>query len=120
MLLLNDPIVIENSELRNNVPFCTAKYSERMWNALRNHIMRERKRKKQQKEEEDEEERLLREIRAREQQNVMSLEETKEQITQFEHKLSELKEEKHQLFLELKKVLNEDDNRRKQLLRENK
>ena len=43
----------------------------------------------------------------------MTLEETKEQVAQSESRLSQLKEDKHQLFLQLKKVLNEDDSRKK-------
>lgn len=50
----------------------------------------------------------------------MTLGETREQITTLENELSQLKDEKHQLFLQLKKVLNEDDNRRRQLIKENK
>ncbi|XP_017779732.1 PREDICTED: G protein pathway suppressor 2 [Nicrophorus vespilloides] len=92
--------------------------SEQMWNALKKHILRERERKKQEREAEVEEERLRKEREAREQQDVMTLGETKEQISQLESKLSVLKEEKHQLFLQLKRVLNEDDNRRKQLHKE--
>jgi len=46
----------------------------------------------------------------------MTLSETKEQISTLESRLSELKEEKHQLFLQLKKVLNEDETRRRQLI----
>ena len=38
---------------------------------------------------------------------------TKEQIGDLEEKLSSLKKEKHQLFLTLKKVLNEDETRRR-------
>jgi len=34
----------------------------------------------------------------------------------MESRLSDLKEEKHQLFLQLKKVLNEDETRRRQLM----
>lgn len=56
----------------------------------------------------------------REQQDVMTLGETREQITQLETKLQHFKEEKHQLFLQLKKVLNEDDNRRRQLQKDAK
>lgn len=95
------------------------KDSEQMWKALKIHIVRERQRKKQEREAEVEEERLRKEREAREQQDVMSLGETREQITQLELKLSQLQEEKHQLFLQLKKVLNEDD-RRRQLVKENK
>ncbi|KAK4885400.1 hypothetical protein RN001_001671 [Aquatica leii] len=92
--------------------------SEQMWKALRIHIQRERARKKQEREAEVEEERLRKEREAREQQDVMTLGETREQIQQLEGKLQQLKEEKHQLFLQLKKVLNEDDNRRRQLVKE--
>lgn len=42
----------------------------------------------------------------------MSLEETKEQISKMESKLQSLQEEKHQLFLQLKKVLHEEEKRR--------
>lgn len=96
----------------------TDRSSEHMWNALKRHIMRERERKKQEREAEVEEERLRKEREAREQEDVMTLGETKEQISNLEAKLALLKEEKHQLFLQLKKVLNEDDNRRKQQLKE--
>ncbi|GLV40603.1 uncharacterized protein CBL_04405 [Carabus blaptoides fortunei] len=96
-----------------------SKASEHMWNALKQHIIRDRQRKKQEREAEVEEERLRKEREAREQQDVMSLGETREQISQLELKLAQLKEEKHQLFLQLKKVLNEDDNRRRQLVKEN-
>ncbi|KAF5275439.1 hypothetical protein FQA39_LY06896 [Lamprigera yunnana] len=92
--------------------------SEQMWKALKIHIQRERARKKQEREAEVEEERLRKEREAREQQDVMTLGETREQIQQLEGKLQQLKEEKHQLFLQLKKVLNEDDNRRRQLVKE--
>ncbi|RZC42004.1 G protein pathway suppressor 2, partial [Asbolus verrucosus] len=85
-----------------------------MWKVLKAHILRERARKKQEREAEVEEERLRKEREAREQQDVMTLGETREQISQLETKLQKLKEEKHQLFLQLKKVLNEDDNRRRQ------
>lgn len=44
----------------------------------------------------------------------MTLGETREQIQLLNTKLEELKNEKQQLFLRLKKVLNEDENRKKQ------
>nr|CAH7724291.1 unnamed protein product [Callosobruchus chinensis] len=96
-------------------------HSDQMWKMLKvkAHIQRERARKRQEREQEVEEERLRKEREAREQQDVMTLGETREQISQVEIKLQQLKEEKHQLFLQLKKVLNEDDNRRRQLLKEN-
>ncbi|CAH1974411.1 unnamed protein product [Acanthoscelides obtectus] len=96
-----------------------AEHSDQMWKVLKIHLLRERARKKQEREQEVEEERLRKEREAREQQDVMTLGETREQISQLETKLQQLKEEKHQLFLQLKKVLNEDDNRRRQLVKEN-
>lgn len=48
----------------------------------------------------------------------MTLGETREQISNLENELIELKDEKHQLFLQLKKVLNEDEYRRRQLVKE--
>uniref|UniRef100_A0A182T688 Uncharacterized protein n=1 Tax=Anopheles maculatus TaxID=74869 RepID=A0A182T688_9DIPT len=45
----------------------------------------------------------------------MTLGETKEQILMLEKNLHELRNEKQQLFLQLKKVLNEDDNRKRQM-----
>ena len=61
-----------------------------------------------------EEERQRKEREARERQNDMTLEETRGQITKLNEKLTELRDQKQQLFLHLKKVLNEDENRKKQ------
>lgn len=63
-----------------------------------------------------EEERLRKEREARDRQDAMTLGETREQITLLNSKLEELRNEKQQLFLRLKKVLNEDENRKKQQL----
>lgn len=65
-------------------------------------------------------ERQRKERERQQKQDVMTLGETREQISQLEQRLAQLKEEKHQLFLQLKKVLNEDDNRRRQLVKESK
>ena len=61
----------------------------------------------------EEYERLKKEREHRKKQEATSLEETKEQIVQLEKRLTNLKDEKHMLFLTLKKVLNEDDSRRR-------
>lgn len=61
-------------------------------------------------------ERQRKERERQQKQHVLTLSETREQIGQMESRLSELKEEKHQLFLQLKKVLNEDETRRRQLM----
>lgn len=47
-------------------------------------------------------------------------EETKEQIEQLEQKLKLLEKEKQQLFMQLKKVLNEDEIRKRQQQKETK
>lgn len=46
-------------------------------------------------------------------QEALTLEETKEQIAQLELRVSNYKREKHELFNTLKKVLHEDDQRKK-------
>ncbi|XP_067411591.1 G protein pathway suppressor 2 isoform X6 [Emydura macquarii macquarii] len=51
--------------------------------------------------------------RKKEMEERMSLEETKEQITKLGERLQVLQEEKHQLFLQLKKVLHEEEKRRR-------
>nr|XP_029525969.1 G protein pathway suppressor 2-like isoform X2 [Oncorhynchus nerka] len=94
------------------------KLSNDMARALHKHIMRERDRKRQEEEEVDkmmeqkqkeEEERK----RKKEVEERMSLDETKEQIMKMGEKLQGLQEEKHQLFLQLKKVLHEEEKRRR-------
>ncbi|CAH0728937.1 unnamed protein product, partial [Brenthis ino] len=92
--------------------------NQKMWNALKRYIIRERQRKKEEYEAEVEEERLRKEREARERQDVMTLEETKEQIDQLEQKLKHLEKEKQQLFMQLKRVLNEDENRKRQQQKE--
>ena len=114
------------------------KMPARTWSALRSHILTERKKKREEEGKQKEEERRKREREHRAKQEANNLEvgniftsfslpeifsfdffteiflqETKEQIAGLETKLASLKEEKHQLFLTLKKVLNEDDVRRK-------
>ncbi|EEB15326.1 conserved hypothetical protein [Pediculus humanus corporis] len=88
--------------------------SEAEWQALKNHIIKERQRKKQEQEADAEVQRQKREREQKQKQDVMTLGETREQISTLEARLAALTEEKHQLFLQLKKVLNEDDNRRRQ------
>jgi len=89
------------------------KMPARTWSALRTHIIAERKRKQEEEGKLEEEERRKKEREYKKRQEANNLEETKEQISYLEEKLSNLKEEKHQLFLTLKKVLNEDDVRRR-------
>ncbi|CAH1395376.1 unnamed protein product [Nezara viridula] len=92
--------------------------NEQMFQALKKHILKERQKKKEEQEADAENERQRKERELQEKQDVMTLSENREQITQLEQKLAQLKDEKHQLFLQLKKVLNEDENRRRQINRE--
>ncbi|XP_046876190.1 G protein pathway suppressor 2 isoform X3 [Hypomesus transpacificus] len=94
------------------------KLTNAMARALHKHIMRERDRKRQEEEEVDKmmEQKLKEEEerkRKKEMEERMSLEETKEQIMKMGEKLQGLQEEKHQLFLQLKKVLHEEEKRRR-------
>ncbi|XP_022100622.1 glutenin, high molecular weight subunit DX5-like isoform X2 [Acanthaster planci] len=57
-------------------------------------------------------------LRKKAEAESLSLEETKEQIKSLEDKLKSLKADKHELFSQLKKVLNEDENRRRQQMKE--
>ncbi|XP_063700204.1 G protein pathway suppressor 2 [Culicoides brevitarsis] len=87
---------------------------EKLWAAIKRHVLSERKRKKEELEAEVDKERLRKEREAREKENVMTLGETTEQINLLERKLEDLKKEKSKLFIQLKKVLNKDDNRKRQ------
>lgn len=60
-----------------------------------------------------EEERLRKERENRKKQHAMTLEETREKLTQMEQDLNDLKNQKHQLFQDLKVVLNEDATRKR-------
>ncbi|XP_014229025.1 leucine-rich repeat extensin-like protein 1 [Trichogramma pretiosum] len=86
---------------------------EPIWKSLKRHIMRERQQKKQEKEQDEEEERQRKERETQQKNTVMTIEETKEQIATLESELTNLKHEKHELFVQLKKVLHEDDSRRR-------
>lgn len=92
--------------------------NERMFEVLKIHILKERQKKKEEQEADAENERQRRERELQEKQDVMTLSENREQISQLEQKLAQLNDEKHQLFLQLKKVLNEVENRRRQAMRE--
>nr|XP_053633242.1 G protein pathway suppressor 2-like isoform X1 [Cherax quadricarinatus] len=90
-----------------------AKMNRAMWESLKAHIIRERKRKKEEQEADAEEERLRKERENRKKQHAMTLEETREKLSQMEQDLNDLKNQKHQLFQDLKVVLNEDATRKR-------
>lgn len=92
------------------------KMTKTMYQALKRHIVREREKKKQELEQDamKEQERKERELRKKkEEEDSLTLEQTKEQIQQLEKKLESLKQEKHELFSQLKKVLHQEDETRK-------
>ncbi|PIK49609.1 putative G protein pathway suppressor 2 [Apostichopus japonicus] len=87
--------------------------------ALKTIIVRERERKRQEEEMADKiverRKQQLEKLRKKREAETLTLEQTKEQIIHLEDKLVSLRGEKHDLFLQLKKVLNESENRRKQI-----
>lgn len=62
----------------------------------------------------EEEERLRKEREEQDHQNDVSLEDTRGKIAKLDQQIKDLHNQKQQLFLQLKKVLNEDENRKKQ------
>ncbi|XP_071840532.1 uncharacterized protein [Apostichopus japonicus] len=87
--------------------------------ALKTIIVRERERKRQEEEMADKiverRKQQLEKLRKKREAETLTLEQTKDQIIHLEDKLVSLRGEKHDLFLQLKKVLNESENRRKQI-----
>ncbi|KAK2179151.1 hypothetical protein NP493_509g01003 [Ridgeia piscesae] len=87
-----------------------------MYQALKRHIMNERNKKKQEQEHDEALERQKKEKelrRKKEAEDSLTLEQTKDQISQLQHKMEQLKQEKHELFSQLKKVLHQEDESRK-------
>lgn len=85
-----------------------------MRGALRKHIMRKRQRLKQEMEQDAIEKRLKREREQERIQDAMTLDQIKEQLSNLEKRLETLRSEKHDLFVQLKQVLNEGNSKRKQ------
>ncbi|XP_065284638.1 uncharacterized protein [Dermacentor albipictus] len=97
------------------VPVEHPKMNPAMWAALKKHIMRQREKQKQEQEADAATERRRGERGSKRPQDEMTLEEVREELQQMEKKLAALKEEKHKLFVQLKKVLQEDDARKRAL-----
>lgn len=95
-------------------PAAKKQRDDQLWLSLKEHILLERQKKREEQEAEVEEERLRKERQERDRQDAMTLGETRDQIQLLNTRLDELRNEKQQLFLRLKKVLNEDENRKKQ------
>ncbi|KAK7105807.1 G protein pathway suppressor 2-like isoform X2 [Littorina saxatilis] len=98
------------------------KMTRTMYEGLKRHIMNERAKIKQEQEQDALIERMRKEREQRkkkEEEEALTLEQTKEQISQLEKRLDQLRSDKHQLFLQLKKVLNqEEETRRRAQLKE--
>ncbi|KAH7936565.1 hypothetical protein HPB49_001419 [Dermacentor silvarum] len=94
------------------------KMSMAMWVALKKHIVRQREKQKQEQEAGVAKARVRRELELKRRQDAMTLQEIRDQVQQSEKKLVSLKEEKHQLFMQLKKVLNEESTRKRALMEE--
>ncbi|XP_065297956.1 hepatocyte growth factor-regulated tyrosine kinase substrate-like [Dermacentor albipictus] len=91
------------------------KMNTAMWGALKKHIMLQREKKKQEQEADAATERARGERELKRRQVAMKLEEIRDQLQQAQKKLLMLKEEKHQLFAQLRKVLQEEDARKRPL-----
>ncbi|RWS04614.1 G protein pathway suppressor 2-like protein [Dinothrombium tinctorium] len=90
------------------------KMSVEMWESLKAHILRKRQKRKQEQEQDAELERHRREQELKRKRDATTLEDIKDQLSKLDVRLKELREEKHELFLQLKKVLNEDETRKRQ------
>ncbi|KAH8267077.1 hypothetical protein KR018_001715 [Drosophila ironensis] len=91
-----------------------AERAEKLRGALKGYIVADRQRRQEEYEAQCEEQRLRREREERERANNQSLEETRGEITRLDEQLADLHSQKHQLTVQLKKVLNEDETRKKQ------
>lgn len=84
-----------------------------MRGALRNHVIRKRRRLKQELEQDAIEKRMKKERELKKIQDEMTLDQIKEQLQALEKKLESLRSEKHDLFVQLKQVLNDKNSKRK-------
>ncbi|KAH8285365.1 hypothetical protein KR054_008186 [Drosophila jambulina] len=91
-----------------------AERAEKLRGALKGFIVADRQRRQEEYEAQCEEQRLRREREEVERQTNQSLEDTRGQITRLDEQLADLHSQKHQLTVQLKKVLNEDETRKKQ------
>ncbi|XP_017959143.1 G protein pathway suppressor 2 isoform X2 [Drosophila navojoa] len=91
-----------------------AERAEKLRGSLKGFILAERQRRQEEYERQCEELRLRREQEARERENNLSLEDTRGQISRLDEQLADLHQKKHELVVQLKKVLNDDETRKKQ------
>ncbi|XP_017148081.1 G protein pathway suppressor 2 isoform X1 [Drosophila miranda] len=91
-----------------------AERAEKLRGALRKFIVADRQRRQGEYDAYCEQMRVRREEEERERENHQALEETRDEITKLDEQLADLHSQKHQLLVQLKKVLNEDETRKKQ------
>lgn len=83
--------------------------SDKLFGALKIHIIRERERKKQMEAAETaKEEQLRNEREARKKADKMTLGKTQQEIAQVEEQLAQLKDKKQMLFLQLKALITKE------------
>ncbi|KAH8416156.1 hypothetical protein KR222_009508 [Zaprionus bogoriensis] len=105
------------SAVNNNnaaVQAAAAERAEKLRGSLKGIILADRKRRQEEYERQCQELLMQREREARERENNLSLEDTRGQITRLDEQLADLQQKKHQLLAQLKKVLNDDETRKKQ------
>ncbi|EDW57280.2 G protein pathway suppressor 2 isoform X3 [Drosophila virilis] len=105
------------SAVNNNnaaVQAAAAERAEKLRGSLKGFILADRKRRQEEYERQCEELRLRREREARERENNLSLADTRGEISRLDEQLADLHHKKHQLVVQLKKVLNDDETRKKQ------
>lgn len=81
---------------------------DKLFKSLKRHIVKEREHKKQLEAETAKEEQLRNEREARKKQDNMTLGKTQQEIAQVEEQLVQLKNKKHQLFLQLKALITKE------------
>ncbi|XP_030384330.1 trithorax group protein osa isoform X2 [Scaptodrosophila lebanonensis] len=109
---------VNNNANNAAVQAAKAERAEKLRGALRGFIIDERHRRQEYEAEYEaqcEQLRLQREREARERENTLTLEDTRGQITRLDEQLADLQSQKHQLVVQLKKVLNDDETRKKQM-----
>lgn len=100
---------------RNNAatPKSPPNIDEAMYLSLKAHILRLREKRKQEQEQDAAMERHKRDLELKRKRDALSLEEVNDQMAKLEVKLKHLKDEKNELFLQLKRVWNDDEKRKK-------
>ncbi|BFG06165.1 G protein pathway suppressor 2 [Drosophila madeirensis] len=91
-----------------------AERAEKLRGALRTFIVADRQRRQEEYDAYCEQMRQRREEEERERENQQALEDTRDEITKLDEQLADLHSQKHQLLVQLKKVLNDDETRKKQ------